>query len=659
MDLLEKRKCQQIGFEFMRIVTFWHILHHTQHQEGDEMYNFLQSSIDKNLLKYILDNTNTNTKVNAEIRGIVDSLSNENKENMLRDINAISQMSSECVDSRELYETLNKMVVPTARFDYEDFFPTMRRKNQYQAACFENFGMGTGAGADEGAGVGAGVGAGAGPTWGLNLVQEELCERYTRTNSSKITRERAIIDLSRCRSVIGTMCAFSAYYEGRTYVFFGEMHKKPDHNVPYDPNSISIYSFLQCIFEVSPEMKYDLFIEEASENDKSLSVGDGDRDKSMLSFTDNYFENYLKLRTRDFEDIHPNLRVHNLDARERAYGFFDFPKRILVRKPSENLYELLEDPVITKELNKLKNENIKNYLLNFAKLKIDFAVNYFTGANVGDDNKISLFARNPLGSGAYNNDIRLSPSPNSRNLEELLESFRSEEDLETSEFVSNIYAALTDVYASARMLRKFEDFESNYVIVFAGAGHTINYFEIFSNLPGCRIIQSINRTIENPGIFWQRGIVYRQYLRNISTTEVITARALAQEYFGISPHVLETNFRSPFSFKIFSQINIHQSLEKISKELLVICDLTKALANREINVWLNELFYRALYKYYVYLNVYLNKIEIVADGEFYNKLLKTLEFFVRNSKTNYTKFHETLFGLLLKASPNVHKRRKR
>lgn len=657
MDLLEKRKCQHIGFEFMRIVTFFHILNHTQHQEGDEMYNFIRSSIDKKLLKYISDNTYAE-EVNAEIREIVDSLSNENKENMLRDINTVSKMSSECVNSRELYETLKEMIVPTAGFVYEDFFEKLRRENQYHSACFENFGSSSGSSSSS-VSSSSSSGSSSGPTWGLNLVQEELCERYTRTNSSKITRERAIIDLSRCRSVIGTMCAFSAYYEGRTYVFFGEMHKKPDHNVPYDPDSISIYSFLQCIFEVSPENKYDLFIEEASENDKSLSVGDGDRDKSMLSFTDDYFENYLKLKTRDFEDIHPNLRVHNLDARERAYGYFDFPKRILVRKPSGNLYELLEDPVITKELNKLKNENIKNYLLNFGKLKIDFAVNYYTGANVGSDNKISLFAQNPLGSGAYNNDIRISPSRNPQNLEKLLESFRSEEDLETSQFVSNIYAALTDVYASARMLRKFEDFESNYVIVFAGAGHTMNYFEIFSNLPGCRIIQSINRTVENPGIFWQSGIIYRQYLRNISTTEVITARALAQEYFGISPHVLETNFRYPFSFQIFSQINIHQSLEKISKELLVICDLTKALANREINVWLNELFYRALYKYYVYLNVYLNKIEIVADGEFYNKLFKTLEFFVRNSRTNYTKFHETLFGLLLKASPNVHKRRKR
>ncbi len=689
MELLEKRKCHYIGLYFMQIVTkeALRILFRSTHESDEELKKesefIIDYKVNKHFLKYLVSPQTPVALDNNTKLFIDEKIPLRTKESIRLDISKISEAQETCTNSREFYNTLcAKYPVDET---YDSIFPTLRESfHKYESTCFENFGYGIN-------------------SWGLDLLQEELCERYTRTNSAKISYERAKIDLTRCTTIIGANCSFRARYEGRDYIFFGENHVRPDRNVPYDPHSISLYSFLQCIFAVNPEKKYDFFFEQASPNESMIDVKKPiGFEPSLLNFTDFYFKNYLSLEKRDFEDIYPNLRVHNLDARERDDSNATFPKRI--RYPNQRvsgLNELLKDSrVIQKELDKIHPDE-REYILNFAQGQIEALRELYTTRSS------LMYRQNGKGSNKYQNTYLMEIIEPTLTEDELIQKINEYDEYNMDNFSIKYFALLTDVYAFARMIRKFEGYDSDCTIVFSGAAHTMNYFEIFSNLPGCEIMNNIIDTTGTPYV--TESNTDRQYLHNYVTKAPINAKMLARTYFEIPESVFVNIPENLLEF--FEQIRTHEDVEYYTNELtkimiyiesktppgmmsfgkfikrykkrtpfIVLSKYTQAylrfgtkrkaeyddLPNKKQRVEgvgagnrtseslaeENEIFQRCLFKFYVLLVKYLNSDSVTSISfEDNNKFLKSLHYFETNSTSNYTRYHKRIRNLVQGKTP--------
>ncbi len=468
-------------------------------------------------------------------------------------------------------------------------------------------------------------------SWGVYLIQEELCERYTRFKKSLITRERAVLDLSRCTQIIGTNCVFSATYKNRKYVCFGEIHTYMDHGVSYDARATTFLNFIQCICKLYNNQFFDIFVEHG-QIDPDLDVTHKQSDfQPSTNRVGLYFKGYYDIHRRKFQSTFANVRVHTLDPIYKRLATLSYPMHIKYKNVT-NIYDGLDQPILKKELSKLE-EYERETILSYTREAIDTLVRQFKeGIKIGDNTHF------------FSEPKELEVLIQELNLYARCGGFGFAE----TPFTMMYYALIRDVYAIARMLRSFEYNTNGYIVTITGAAHTENYEKLFQRLQGAVITNTLSRTIKLPiSIEVSLGV---HNLTLIDENRKISARMLAQEYFGVPDSTFIDNIHELANTEsVFEVINISEGLRSndLPNYLLREIQKLKNFINPDIHLpgdYINEYKARLRFKFKTLVIMYFSYVS-TFDVDTYNEIniMKTSIFDGENNE--YNTFNEQIMSI--------------
>ena len=188
-------------------------------------------------------------------------------------------------------------------------------------------------------------------------------------------------------------CSFHQFIiNGRNFYLFGEEHGNINRTKPVagmtKDNSIMFGDFVHSLVTENPEKTYDLMFEnkriltfdsEYSKNLRTIAASnllqdEGKRNEgksAMLDYLEGIFVNCFTESLRDRCE-YENLRVHNVDFRELDSNILinTYLETNSVKKVQELLNEFFKHPLIQKQINQIKDQQIKSSLIEFFEDRI-------------------------------------------------------------------------------------------------------------------------------------------------------------------------------------------------------------------------------------------------------------------------------------------------
>ena len=204
------------------------------------------------------------------------------------------------------------------------------------------------------------------------------------------------------------------------------------------------------------------------------------------------------------------------------------------------------------------------------------------------------------------------------------------------------YALIRDVYAIARMLRSFEYNTNGYIVTITGAAHTENYEKIFQRLQGAVITNTLSRTIKLPVSIFLNEETGLHTLTFIDENRTISARMLAQEYFGVPDSTFIDNIHELANTEsVFEVINISEGLGSYDLPSYLLCEIRnlKDFINPDIHlpdVYINEYKARLRFKFKTLVIMYFSYVS-TFNVNIYNEIniIKTSIFDGENNDNTF------------------------
>lgn len=288
----------------------------------------------------------------------------------------------------------------------------------------------------------------------LVITNADRCERrpYAQLvgNSTFIPDSLATLFLAYAKRVVGPSEITKVTYRGRSYVFLGEAHRQLGQvseiykGRPVEEKArqvITVVNWIRCVLTLLPDIPIDVLTEGTYKDVMSKATS------ATLSKMFDYFDVLSDSKTRYKSQILPNVRFHQWDIRR-----FDEEMSLKVDTTEFHVpYGRSKQPVgMSNEAKDIPRDRA-SYISDFLN-RLEYVMRDLPAEEQED---IRAYTRTST---------------------EWLRFLQDTND------TTSWWATLTDMYAVARMIRKFPGNNNGIVLVYGGANHTKNYIQFFDFL---------------------------------------------------------------------------------------------------------------------------------------------------------------------------------